>query len=98
MAELQATNEFREERDASQQAHVIYDLLSSDSSPEQKFVGLYLIPKVLSLEDGAGLRQLMEHLPWTFLGQLLKQGTDRLFHIDFKIRFCTREVTIDQMP
>jgi hypothetical protein len=58
------------------QQSAVYALLSPESSPEQKFVGLYLIPKVLSLEDEPGLRELKKHLPWSFLGQLLKQGSD----------------------
>lgn len=53
----------------------VYALLSPGSSAEQKFVGLYLIPKILSLEDQAGVLELTDRLPWRFLGQLLKQGT-----------------------
>ena len=72
----------------------VYALLSPESSPEQKFVGLYLIPKILSLEDEPGLRQLKKHLPWAFLGQLLEQGSD---HSCLENGFLRFSLLADQM-
>ena len=63
----------------------ILKLLDPSSSDEEKWVGLYLIPKTISPNDLNDIQTIFDHLPWHFLQKLLNR----------RMRFPTHHVLLE---
>ena len=67
--------------------------LRPQSTDEEKWVGLYLIPKTLKPTDTLALNRVFDHLPWSFIRRLLiqkesKGETDKLYPIAILVLSC----------
>jgi hypothetical protein len=64
--------------------NALFELFRPTSSDEEKWVGLYLVPRLVSPENEQVIRTLIPRIPWSFLSRLLSQG----FFCGFKLGTC----------